>query len=255
MLMLAATVPACLAEEPGPAEGPKSVDLGPVFQKWALDTRSQGDRGTCSAVVVAAAIEYAAAGKQGRATRLSVEFLNWASNQVAGHAADGGFFADLWKGYAAYGICPEDDMPYRRHFDPALRPSKEALARAEEFRALALQLHWIKRWDPHQGLSDAQLDKVKRTLRHGWPVCGGFLWPKQERWQDGVLQMCPRGEVFDGHSVLLVGYRDDDTQPGGGVFLIRSSSGDRREGLMSYEYVRAYTNDAAWIGAGEGPLP
>ncbi len=60
---------------------------------------------------------------------------------------------------------------------------------------------------------------------------------------------------MDGHSVLLVGYRDDKTQPGGGVFLIRNSAGPSRDGMMTYEYVRAYLNDAAWIdfrGAGKG---
>ena len=72
-------------------------------------------------------------------------------------------------------------------------------------------------------------------------------WPKQARWEQNVLQMCPPDAVFDGHSVLLVGYREDEKQPGGGVFLIRNSGGDRRDGLLSYAYVRAYMNDAAWI--------
>ena len=51
----------------------------------------------------------------------------------------------------------------------------------------------------------------------------------------------------DGHSVLLVGFRDDTAQPGGGVFLIQNTSKGPRDGAMSYEYVRAYMNDAAWI--------
>lgn len=59
--------------------------------------------------------------------------------------------------------------------------------------------------------------------------------------------MCPPDEVFDGHSVLLVGYRDEARVPGGGVFLIRNSAGDGRDGFLPYEYVRAYMNDAAWV--------
>jgi C1A family cysteine protease len=62
--------------------------------------------------------------------------------------------------------------------------------------------------------------------------------------------MCPPEDVFDGHSVLLVGYKDDATQPGG-VFIIHNSGGGSREGYLPYEYVRAYMNDAAWIGRGE----
>ena len=59
--------------------------------------------------------------------------------------------------------------------------------------------------------------------------------------------MCPASDVFDGHSIVLSGYRDDATQPGGGVFSIRNSGGNSRTGYMSYEYVRAYMNDAACI--------
>jgi len=78
-------------------------------------------------------------------------------------------------------------------------------------------------------------------------VCGGFRWPKEAIWDKGVLRMCPASEVFDGHSVLLEGYRDDPTQPGGGLFAIRNSGGESRNGSLSYEYVVAYMNDAAWI--------
>ena len=52
---------------------------------------------------------------------------------------------------------------------------------------------------------------------------------------------------MDGHSIVLVGFRDNPTQPGGGVFLIRNSAGPSRNGMMTYDYVRAYLNDAAWI--------
>jgi len=57
--------------------------------------------------------------------------------------------------------------------------------------------------------------------------------------------MCPPEEVFDGHSVLLVGYRDDP--PGGGVFIFRNTNRGGRDGFMPYSYARAYMNDAVWI--------
>ena len=47
--------------------------------------------------------------------------------------------------------------------------------------------------------------------------------------------------------MLLVGYRDDPAQPGGGVFLFRNSNNNGRDGWMTYEYARAYMNDAVWI--------
>jgi len=60
--------------------------------------------------------------------------------------------------------------------------------------------------------------------------------------------MPPPEGVIDGHSVLLVGYRDDPEQSGGGVFVFRNSNRHGREGYMTYEYASAYMNDAVWIG-------
>jgi hypothetical protein len=113
--------------------------------------------------------------------------------------------------------------------------------------AAGLRFHWIKEWDVNTGLTNAQLLAIRRTLNAGWPVCGGSRWPKQERWVEEVLQMCPPDAVRDGHSVLLVGYRDDPAQPGGGVFLFRNTSRDGRDGSMPYAYAQAYMNDAAWV--------
>jgi hypothetical protein len=238
------------AKEPPQATLDVAVDLWPKFKAWDLSTRVQGGRGTCSVFAMTAAIEFAAASKGHRGPPLSVEYLNWASNRASRTREDGSFFSDLWRGFVAHGICPEKDMPYQARFDPQARPGKEAREAAEKYRSLGLEFHWIKEWDPKKGLTDDQLSKVKQTLQRGWPVTGGFLWPKHPQWKEGVLQMCPRDDVIDGHSVLLVGYRDDAKHPGGGVFLIRNSSGPSREGQMSYEYLKAYMNDAAWVDAG-----
>ena len=238
---------------PSPAVAAGSVDLRPSFDDWDLPPRAQGDRGTCSAFVITDAIEFALARKQRQGSRLSVEFLNWASNRAIHKSEDGGFFSDLWKGFESYGICREADMPYASDFDPKVHPSEAALQHARQIRKLGLTLHWIKPWDPNKGLTDAEFAEVKQTLRRQWPVCGGFLWPKQERWNNGVLEMAPREGVRDGHSVLLVGFRDDPAQPGGGVFLVRNSGKGLRNGAMSYEYVRAYMNDAVWIDYGPAP--
>jgi hypothetical protein len=235
------------------ASGRAPVDLRPVFEHWQLTGRQQGGRGTCSVFAITGAIEYALAGKSEPPMRLSVEFLNWASNEAIGRSDDGGFFSDLWRGYESFGICDEVAMPYGSQFDPAIRPTAEALANAQTIRAQQLELHWIKPWDPHRGLTDKQFDLVKQTLRQRWPVCGGFLWPKQPDWIDNVLQMAPREDVRDGHSVLLVGYQDDSRQPGGGVFLVRNSGAGPDLPAMSYEYVRTYMNDAVWISHPQGP--
>ena len=142
-----------------------AVDLRPVLDAWGLSARSQGSRGTCSAFTVTQAIEYALWRNEQRTARLSVEFLNWASNEAIGEKSDGGFFSDLWKGFEQYGICAEDQMPYAAAYDPDYRPSRAALDNARQLLAGGLRLHWIKPWDPNVGLNDEQFDAVKETLR------------------------------------------------------------------------------------------
>jgi hypothetical protein len=237
----------------GPASLPASVDLRAEFARWDLAPRRQGSRPTCSAFTVAGALEFAAARRQGHGTRFSVEFLNWAANQTCGDKEDGGFFSDLWKGYTNYGICVEQDLPYQPKFDGRQPPPPAALADAKTRLGLGLRFNWIKEWNVNTGLTDEHLAAIRRTLSQGWPVCGGFRWPRQAKWENDVLQMCPSNNVYDGHSILLVGYRSDATQPGGGVFIFRNTSGPGRDGLMPYAYAQAYMNDAAWIDCEPGP--
>jgi hypothetical protein len=234
-----------------------SIDLRPSFEKWELGPRIQGNRNTCSVFTMAAAFEYALASKTDRPTRLSVEFLNWASNQALHQMQDGSFFSDIWRGFTTYGACPEQDMPYQDKFDPKRTPSQNAKDHALRLHQVGFRLHWIKPWDPNTGLTQEQFVAIKGVLSRQWPVCGGFRWHKKDRtqWKDDVLQMVPPTDVIDGHSVLLVGYRDDPQQPGGGVFLFRNSQNQGRDGYMPYEYARTYMNDSLWIDTAEANVP
>lgn len=226
---------------------PAVVDLRPKFEEWGLQPRRQGSRPTCSVFTVVGALEFAAARQQNRGERFSVEFLNWASNQAIKQQRDGGFFSDMWKGFRRFGICSEAAMPYQEKFDAEMKPAENILEEAKSRREQAFELHWIKRWNVRTGLSDEEFSSIRQTLQQGWPVCAGLRWPKREKWEAGVLQMCPPEAVFDGHSILLVGYRDDAAQPGGGVFIFRNTNGRGRDGMMPYEYAREYMNDAMWI--------
>jgi hypothetical protein len=96
-----------------PIGEPAAVDIRPIFDNWGLTTRPQGSRGTCSAFVVTGALEYALATQRRAGAPLSVEFLNWASNDATRDTDDGGFFSDLWKGYTTHGICALDSGPTR----------------------------------------------------------------------------------------------------------------------------------------------
>ncbi len=144
----AAPLPAESSTPPAaPPSLPVSADLRPEFEQWSLPCWRQGSRPTCSTFTVAGALEFALAKHQGRGTRLSVEFLNWAANRRCGETNDGAFFSDLWKGFAAYGICTAEALPYASAFDPAISPAPEALTDAKTRLGLGLQFHWIKEWN------------------------------------------------------------------------------------------------------------
>ncbi|MDA1193201.1 MAG: hypothetical protein O3A46_16115 [Candidatus Poribacteria bacterium] len=227
---------------------PPQIDLNPRFDEWGISVRPQFKRPTCSVFAVIGALEYAFAQHRGNGVHLSVEFLNWAGHRATGRTVDGGFFWELWNGYEAYGVCDEATLPYdTAAFDNDLNPSDAVLNAAVKSKGVAKRLHWIKEWDPKTGLTDDEFEGVKRALADGTPVCGGFRWPHQAEWTDNVLHMREPHEVRDGHSILLSGYRDDDSQPGGGVFLIRNSGDRERLSAMPYAYACLYMNDAAWI--------
>jgi hypothetical protein len=84
-------------------------------------------------------------------------------------------------------------------------------------------------------------------------VACGLRWPKALKGH-AMLEVPPPAEVFDGHSIALVGYDDDSKKPGGGTFQFRNSFGPgwgaAGYGVMSYAYVRAYANDALWLRLG-----
>ncbi|MCC6123539.1 MAG: C1 family peptidase [Pirellulales bacterium] len=229
------------------------ADLRPIFENWGLPPRVQGGRGTCSVFTMVGALEYAKAAHEGKGARLSVEYLNWAKNIALITTIDGGNFANLWKGFLESGVCLDKDMPYRPHYDWKQGPSPEARAYAKKLERGDFHMHWIKTWDASTGITEEQYREIKQVLRDGWPVCGGFRWPKDAQWKEGVLQMAPPEGVYDGHSVLLVGYRDDPKLPGGGAFILRNSQSDRDDGMMCYEYARAYLNDALWIESAKAP--
>ncbi|HTE20423.1 MAG TPA: hypothetical protein VK689_18820 [Armatimonadota bacterium] len=224
---------------------PPEIDLSPRFAALGLPRRDQGKRPTCSVFTVAHALEYALAVAAGGGAPVSVEYLNWAARQGNGRTDDGGFFSEIWAGYEDHGSCPEALLPYRAEHDPGLQPDPSALDAARGFQT-ALRLEWIKEWDPETGVTPAQMERLRAVLASGNPICAGLRWPRNPVWAGEVLELCPPEAVFDGHSVLLIGYRADPALPGGGAFRIRNSNRPA-SGFLPYAYVSQYLNDAAWI--------
>jgi len=203
-----------------------SVDLRPDFERWNLPRRLQGRRNTCSVFATVGAIEYTLARSRGRGEPLSVEFLNWAGNQVTKRPGqDGHFFRDVIRGFELHGICAESEVPYARRMDAANQPSPEAREGARSMIARGFKFHWIRPNDGKRGIDDRHVAEVKAVLKAGWPVPAGSH-----------------------HSILLVGYADDPTLSGGGRFWVRDSGGGNEHSL-TYQAAKERICDLFWVEA------
>jgi hypothetical protein len=202
-----------------------AVNLRSSFEEFKLPVKRQGARNTCSVMTMVGAMEFAVSKKLNQGIPLSAEYLNWACNQVIHNSTQdrGQFFHDLLKGYETFGICTETEMPYTAKFTPDYEPSIAATNHAGVIRAYGLRAHWLKPFAPKPGVSDDVLEQVKATLRQGWPVCAGSF-----------------------HSVLVIGYQDTDSAPGGGQFYCRDS-GQGRENTMSYQEAKGRLCDLLWF--------
>jgi hypothetical protein len=237
----------------GFAELPAKVDLKPELQNLGLTARQQGNRDDCSLFAITGVVEYERARHlQKPPQRLSEEFLIWASDKASGEPGDQAMFWKAVAGLNASGICSEELMPYGKKPRPQQRPSQEAVAEAREL-AERWQVEWIKRWSVDRRLTDPQLLEIKRALAAGHPVACGLRWPKDLK-GFAILKVPAPSQVFDGHSIMLVGYEDEPSKPGGGMFKFRNSDGpnwgQQGYGLMSYAHVKAYANDALSLHVG-----
>ena len=230
-----------------PTALPDHVDLSPQFDRWELPRRNQGARPTCSVFTVVGALEFTQA-KHGQASgHLSVEYANWAKNQVLSRSTDGGFFRDIWRGIRRHGICTENLYPYKSEFDAESKPDEAAHTNAAEFNHVPTNIHWIKQWDVTTGLEDSQFHEIKKALHEGWPVCVGLRWPHKVVRKDGILFSVPKEDVYDGHSILFIGYQDDEQVEGGGYFILRNTNNHKENEKMSYRYAMNYANDAIFF--------
>jgi aminopeptidase C len=230
-------------------------DLRPLFEKYGIGIYSQGARGTCSVFAVTSLLEFEFAQvPDKKVTPLSVEYLNWASNQITGEAADGSYFSDAVTALNKYGICKNELFPYYfQNYTNKVEPSASAIRDAD--KRCGFTANWIKDWDPNTGMSDEQIAQVKGQIMNEHPVAIGFRWPmkddKYRKMVNGIMIVPPVEGVFDGHSVLIVGFKDQQDIPGGGYFIFKNSHGkdygEKGYGKMSYEYVRKYANDGVAI--------
>ncbi len=245
------------------------VDLRPEIRKRGLAIRDQGNRGTCTVFATTFLIEYKKAGTKGTppGLHLSEEYLNWAGNKVTGEDADGGFFTKFIPGFRTWAIATSREMPYKATYNPAHpdTPSAATTAAAKKMFPVRYPFAILKVWNDTKGMTPAELSRVVSVLRSGRPVATGIWWLTNFATVTvhgiPLLKDYPRSAnknsdpsknpMFDGHSIDLVGFKQSSEFPGGGYFIFRNSFGpsfgNKGYGFVSFQYLRAYSNDAIAI--------
>jgi len=258
------------------------VDLRPEIEALGLKVRNQGNRGTCSVFATAFLLEFAYASIGAdpmHATdstitnnlHLSVEYLNWAANVVAGVNYDGAMFSDLVPAYEQYRIVLAGQMPYEPTYNPKHPPVPKPRMIANHEKTERFSFSFVKDWDDTTGYTPAALEAAKNSLRQGIPVALGIWWLATYKTETihGVelLKEYPRKDnkdpatapMFDGHSIDLVGFRESPLFPGGGYFVYRNSFGetfgDQGYGYISFQYILDYGNDGIVANTKLTPVP
>ncbi len=235
------------------------VDLRPAFHRLGLLPKNQGHRDTCSLFAITALAEFELSlVNPSNASPLSPEYLVWAANEATGLDRDSAMFYEALCGLRKFGLCMDRLYPYSLEPGPVASPSREAIKDGKT--RTQWKERWIKRWDVNGGLDQDQVAMTKQELASGHPVAVGLRWPKDPKMsKDLVFNTPPNEEVFDGHSVLFVGYRNEPDLPGGGVFIFRNSAGtawgEKGHAHLSYEYVMKYANSAVGLRASSPSNP
>jgi hypothetical protein len=221
-------------EKPGPelvlsSLKKKRVDLRPVFNRYHLDARQQGQRGACQVFALTGVAEYHLA-KQGRKADLSEMFLMWAANETAETSRVDGFNQDLLiAGWQKLGICTESLQPYIAKNEPISPPTDKAKRDATALSPVDVLL--IKHWASGIGARDDHLQRVFETLQEQNPLTVTLAWPvgiPGDKYLDQDFMFVEHAEsTWDksGHGTMFVGYEINKRYPGGAVFFFRNTWG------------------------------
>lgn len=232
---------------------PPKVSLLPEYARYGLAAQTQrGD--TCWAYSVIGCLDLEFSRARKTPTPLSTFYLLWAAATADKTATDrrGSNFGRATRALSQFGVAPRDLVKPENERRPLAAEIPQETVRDAVSLGRGIAIDWIRFWKAPPGLTEAEMESVKRHIAEGHPVAVGLRWPKRLTVED--KELCLVGtcrsldETFDGHCVALVGYQDDPSLPGGGAFLIRNSWGakwmDQGYGRLSYAYLRSFANDA-----------
>ena len=188
---------------------------------------NQGQRGTCVAFGTTAVREFFT-GKDG--PKLSEQYLYWGAKQRDGHENEVG----TWIRYAIQcleesGICREETWPYNpypgetEHQGPPPPGAEREACRYRIVKGIPITGNSV---DSMRAVLAGTSRLSARVIAFGIPVFRS--WRQNPiTFRTGRIPMpLPDEPHVGGHCMTLVGYKDDDTWPGGGYFIFRNSWGE-----------------------------
>lgn len=217
--------------------------------------RDQGGRGTCVAFATVALREYLI----GCAASLSEQFLYWACKQLDGFPEEAGtFIGTAMCALSTQGVCEQNTWPYNPEHDPT-NESQDPPPDGAKTQALSFIMPNTRTVAQHCVNLYKQI--LSGTDGNGsMPVVIATLvfnsWFRSAAThQTGKITMPLPGEMPlpGGHAMLIVGYQDDPSVPGGGYFIVRNSWSDAwaaqspeapGHALMPYAYIERYIVEA-----------
>ncbi len=234
---------------------PSEVNLIPQM----TSIRNQGNRGTCVAFAAVAVREFLTGSK----TDLSEQYLYWWCDGHDSVPEEPGTTVEMgFNGLFQNGVCLEKTWRYNPNpiggNEGQGPPPTVAAEEASKYKILKIV-----------DLDENSIQELKVCLQGTTEVPGKpitFSVPVYNSWLksmavtlSGQITMpLPGEEIVGGHAMVLVGYQDDASVPGGGFFIIRNSWGnswaEKSEygsgyGTIPYRYItdycwEAFTGDA-----------
>jgi hypothetical protein len=220
---------------PSPVQLPGSVNLIPFFQP----IRNQGPRGTCVSFSLTALNEYIKR-RLGLLRDLSEQHLYYETKLIDGSAAGCG----TWQSKAVLaltsrGQCREIVWPYISALPCNNHGALPAGARPDglnyRLTTLAVPARDVLTYKTHMS--------KQRPVTVSIPVYNSWYQSQATRTTGRITMRIGNEAVIGGHAVILVGYVDTSTSPGGGYFIVRNSWGTAAFG------------SASPFGAGYGTIP
>ncbi len=218
--------------------------------------RDQGNRSTCVAFALVAAIEHYLRRERADHIHLSEQFLYWDCKQHDGSRGQGTSLGVAAPLVPTDGICSERTWPYNpkviRGNEGQGPPPRNAKRRSLQHRVA-----------PINTLAPTSVQDVRQELLRG--RCIAFSIPVFKSWLnnnevtrtgDIVLPIPGEKATRLGHSMAIVGFHDILGQPalGGGRFIVRnswdanwathSSIGTTGYGTIPFSYIAGYCDEA-----------